>query len=529
MKHFARLIQHLDPATDVTSKVSALTEYIGSVADDDKLWMISLLFHRRPSKIVNYQLLGEWVMEIAGLPRWLYEESHNIVGDYAETIALLFPDNRQINGSGRSLSDCIELILRLSGKDESVRKAEIVKAWSLLEVSGRYIFNKLLTGGFRTGVSQRTMVGALTRYTGLEEDIIAIRLAKDWNPSSSTFTDLVMSDSSEEQLARPYPLYQAQKLSFSVEELGDVDRWQIEYKWNGVRAQVVVRGGRHYIWSDAGELITDKFPELVSFLAQFPSGTVLDGEIIAWKDGAPLPLHMLEKRIARKTVSKQILTQTPVSMIIFDVLEWDGEDIRCKPLTERRILLESVARKYMVQDPLIVSPIVMRDSWSELSNVLATARMRKCSALILKLKDSRYPDGSDHNYWWNWKAEPISVKAVLLYAQRVQGSRANVFLDFTFAVRDGDGLISFAKAYDGLDKEEYEEIADWIQSNKIERFGPILSVPARYVFELHFDDFAPSSRHKSGLIGQNPRIHRWIKNANADDADTLEYLRSFVL
>ncbi len=527
MRLLTALFRDLDSTTSTNAKVSYLASYFEKAEDRDKVWTIALLSHRRPPRAVNYRLLGEWAAENAGLPLWLFEESYHIVGDYAETIALLIPE-RSDAGSPRSLSEYMELMIALKPLEEEVKKQEILSAWDELRGTEIFIFNKLITGGLRVGVSQKLMVRALSKHTGKDENHIALRLMGDWDPSTITFEELVLSENAEDDLSRPYPFFLAYALDTEPDELGDVNEWQIERKWDGIRGQVIVRGGKHYVWSRGEELVTDKYPELDGLAERIPDGTVIDGEILAYRDGQPLPFQLLQKRIGRKNVGKKLMADVPVRVVMYDVMEWGGKDIREEPLTERRAILNRIAEEYDVQDMLIASPVLDGADWQAMRDHRAMSRETRCEGLMIKRRSSTYQTGRKRGDWWKWKIDPFSVDAVMIYAQRGHGRRANLFTDFTFAVWDGERLVPFAKAYSGLKNEEFEEITRWVRRNTIERFGPVSSVPATHVFELYFEGIGHSSRHKSGIAVRFPRIHRWRRDKKPEDADTLATLKALI-
>jgi DNA ligase-1 len=528
MKALASLFQELDQTRSINAKVDALAGYFDKVSARDKIWTIAMLSHRRPPRAINYRLLGEWAAEEAGLPMWLFEESYHVVGDLAETIALLIPDREANSGESRSLSQYMELMIRLKQEDEEMKKEEVLKAWRSLNRRERFLFNKLITGGLRVGVSQKLMVRALAKHTGLDEQLLALRLMGGWDPATADFDELILKDNPEDDLSRPYPFYLAYALDMEPDELGDIDAWIAERKWDGIRGQIVLRGGNIYVWSRGEELVTDKYPEFAPLTDILPAGTVFDGEIIGWKEGTPLPFADMQKRIGRKNLSKRILKDIPVRMIVYDILEWEGNDIREKPLDERRAILERIVKEHLVEDILILSPLIPAGDWSTLREERENSRAHNSEGLMLKHSDSPYEVGRKRGNWWKWKVDPYSVDAVMIYAQRGHGRRANLYTDFTFAVWDGDQLVTFAKAYTGLKNEEFEEITRWVRRNTLERFGPVSVVPPTHVFELHFEAIAKSSRHKSGIAVRFPRIHRWRKDKKPEDADTLEMLKGLL-
>ena len=530
MREVTRLFQQLDQTTSTNKKVLALAEYFGRVGNSDKIWTIAMLSHRRPPRAVNYRLLSEWAAQCAGLPLWLFEESYHIVGDLAETIALLIPDQLSTEEKDpRGLSWYMEFMIHLKTCDDETKRDKVIEIWQSLNKQERFIFNKLITGGLRVGVSQKLMVRALAAYTSIDENKIALRLMGKWDPSEVTFESLLLDDNEEDDLSRPYPFYLAYALDAPVDQLGDIGDWQVERKWDGIRGQIIVRKQKLYVWSRGEELVTDKYPEFGPLAQLLPSGTVIDGEIIAYQSDHPMPFQALQKRIGRKNVSKAMLKDIPVKMIVYDMLEFEGVDVRDKPLEFRRAKLDEVLRIYPVRDILLLSEILIPRGWADLVIERENARQKHCEGLMLKRKSSPYQVGRKKGDWWKWKADPYAVDAVMIYAQRGHGRRANLFTDFTFGVWNSDGqLVSFAKAYSGLTDGEFEEITRWVRQNTIERFGPVSVVNPHHVFELHFEGIAKSSRHKSGIAVRFPRIHRWRKDKKPKDADTLDNLKSLL-
>lgn len=525
MRKFAALVQALDETTKTNAKVGALVRYFNEAADQDKIWTIALLSHRRPRRTIKTSLMREWAAEIAAIPLWLFEESYHIVGDLAETIALVLP--KPVGAQERSLTEWIELILSWKTKDDVVKKQEIAQAWKALNHRERFVFNKLITGGFRLGVSQKLMTRALAKSVGVEEATLAHRLMGDWTPQSTTFEKLVLTENEEDNLSRPYPFYLAYALDLPFDDLGEPADWIAERKWDGIRGQIIKRQGKIYVWSRGEELLTDRFPEFLSFQDCLPNGVVLDGEILPYADGRPLTFQMLQKRIGRKNVSKKVLEEAPVVLVAYDLLEHAGEDIRHLPLHDRRRLLEQI-----VQDAgshtLMLSDEVEFATWDELTKARETSREHHSEGIMLKGRESIYQVGRKRGSWWKWKIDPLVIDAVMLYAQQGHGRRANLFTDYTFAVWSGDDLVPFAKAYSGLTDAEFQEITDFVRRNTLERFGPVRSVKPHLVFEIAFEGIQASKRHKSGVALRFPRMSRWRKDKHPKEANTLDDLNKML-
>lgn len=522
MQNFAKLFTSLDQTTKTNAKVEALVTYFQEATDSDRLWMVAILSHRRPKRTVTSTLLRQWAAEASGIPLWLFEESYHVAGDLAETIALVLPP--KTDKENQSLTYWINYIKDLAHLEEAQKRQKIMDAWAGLDYTERFIFNKLITGGFRVGVSQKLMVRALAKFTGQEESALAHRLMGNWTPDTTTFKALILTENPLDDISKPYPFYLAYALEEEPESLGLPDEWEAERKWDGIRGQLIVRQKEVFVWSRGEELVTDKFPEYLPLANLLPDGTVIDGEIMPFKDGKPLTFQLLQTRIGRKKVSKSILQKVPVVLICYDLLEWEGQDIREKPLTERRSFLEELLAKYDTQGILLLSEGLTFLGWDQLKLERENARQHHSEGLMLKRKNSVYQSGRRRGDWWKWKVDPFTIDAVMIYAQRGHGRRANLFTDFTFAVWKNDQLVPFTKAYSGLTDKEFLEITTWVRANTVERFGPVRSVRPHHVFEIAFEGIQESKRHKSGVALRFPRISRWRKDKPKEEANTLDDL-----
>lgn len=526
MKHFAALFAALDGTTKTGAKTAALSDYFRSAPEADRVWTIALLTGRRPKRAVNATELRLWAAEAAGIPDWLFEESYTVVGDLAETIALLLPP--PVTHADLTLDGAIRSLVRLAGQPVEVRKAAVLQSWSQLPATERFLYNKLLTGGFRMGVAQGLLTRALAHATGIEEPTLAHRLMGDWDPGRITFPALIAGDAGGD--ARPYPFALASQLEDGPEPLGDPSDWRAEWKWDGIRGQLVCRPGTFALWSRGEELVTDRFPDLAPLADFLPPGTVIDGEILAW-DGAqnrPLPFVQLQRRIGRKAVPRSLLVDAPAKFLAYDLLEDRGRDIRSQPFAQRRARLEAIIGLLPAALPLSASPLISFPAWHALAKTRATARTEGAEGVMLKRAASPYFAGRRRGDWWKWKLDPWSVDAVMLYAQAGHGRRANLYTDFTFGVRDGNDIVPFTKAYSGLTDAEFNEITRWVQRNTLERFGPVRKVPAELVFEIGFEGIHDSPRHKSGIALRFPRMLRWRRDKGVAEIDTIQSLRALL-
>jgi DNA ligase 1 len=527
MKAFARLYEELDETTATNEKIAALVRYFRSAPPADAAWAVHFLIGRRPKRVVGPAKLRSWAAREAGVPDWLFDESYQAVGDLAETITLLLPDD--MVSSDLPLSVWVEeRLLPLRGQDDAVQRAELARAWRALGRNERYVWNKLITGSFRVGASARLVIRALTELSGLDEGTVAHRLMGAWEPTADFFERLVAPDTRDADVSRPYPFYLAYPLEQAPESLGDRAEWVAEWKWDGIRAQLIRRAGRVFLWSRGEELLSGRFPEVEEAGALLPEGTVIDGELLPWSAGGPLPFAQMQRRIGRKVLGRRILSEVPVVLVAYDLLEEGGRDLRTLPFVERRLRLEALLRATPAAGRLVLSPAVEAAGWEELTAARARARESGAEGLMLKRRASAYGVGRRRGDWWKWKVEPHSVDAVLMYAQPGSGRRAGLYTDYTFGVWDGDRLVAFAKAYTGLTDDEIRRVDAFVRRNTLEKFGPVRTVKPVLVFEIAFEGIQRSTRHKSGIAVRFPRMARWRTDKLPEEADTLEAVRLLI-
>lgn len=525
MKQFAQLILDLENTSGTNQKVSLFKNYFEHASDEDKLWALALFSHKRPKSILNTRQLREIVLELTDIEPWLFEESYNVVGDLAETLNLVLP--AASSSSGRSLSHWIQFLISIKPLDEEDKKSKVQQALNQLEKSERFVFFKLLTGGFRVGVSKTLVLKALGLQLGIDQTILAHRSMGNWTPDTTTFKSLLLDANENEDLSKPYPFYLAYAIETDAESLGPIDDWQVEWKWDGIRSQLIVRNGQLSLWSRGEELITDKFPEFEPLASALPSGTVIDGELLPAKEGKPLPFALLQKRIGRKNLTKKILTEVPATIRAYDLLEWGGKDIRPTPLHSRRSQLAELVSE--VNQPMLhLSEIVTATDWEQISALQKEARTYRAEGFMLKRKSSTYQSGRKKGDWWKWKVDPMTIDAVMIYAQKGHGKRADLFSDYTLAVWDDEQLVPFAKAYSGLTDKELSEVSRFVRNNTKEKFGPVRTVTPELVFEVAFEGIQLSPRHKSGVAVRFPRIHRWRKDKKPVEANTLSDLKALL-
>jgi len=527
MKRFAQLFAEIDETTRTNEKVSAMSKYFSEAAPADAAWAVYFLIGLRPKRLVPVRRLAGWAMEESGVADWLFEESYHAVGDLAETIALLLPDSDV--SSDDPLHVWVEQRLLAIGKaSEEDQRRIVLDAWRSLGGMERFVWNKLITGSFRVGVSQSLLVRALSKASEVPEATISHRLAGDWQPTPSAYESLVSPGTEAPALSNPYPFYLAYPLEGEPELLGSVEDWQAEWKWDGIRSQLIRRDGESYLWSRGDDLITDRFPELIEASKWLPDGTVIDGEILPWREGRPLPFAQLQRRIGRKNISAKIRTEVPVAILAYDLLELGGEDVRERPLSWRREKLSALIGSANAESRILISPIAAADSWEDVRAAKDRARSLGSEGLMLKKSDAPYGVGRRKGGWWKWKLEPYAIDAVMVYAQPGHGRRALLHTDYTFAVWEGKALVPFAKAYSGLTDAEIRELDNWIRRNTVEKFGPVRAVKPEQVFELGFEGIQASPRHKSGIAVRFPRMLRWRKDKPAKEADTMDALRALL-
>ena len=553
MKRFTQLFTALDETNRTSEKVAALEAYFRAADPADAAWALHFLCARKVPRAITSTTLRAWAGEEAGLPAWLFEECCEAVGDLAETVALLLPE--PASTLDLPLHELIsQRLLPMRDAPEAVRKDLLVRTWRELHGTERLVWNKLITGGFRVGVAQTLVVRALAAVAGIEQPLMAHRLLGRWQPTAEDFRRLLHeSDSGAGELARPYPFFLASPLDGAPASLGDLADWQAEWKWDGIRAQLIRRYGEVLIWSRGDEIVTDTFPEIAEAARALPDGTVLDGEILAWLGDSPQPFSRLQRRLGRKSVSARMRATFPVVLLAYDLLELDGGDLRARPLAERRTLLEKTMLEASQRPPtkaagavwetpdlfefaepprpslpLRLSEVLHPASWGALASMQRDSRERQVEGIMLKRRSSAYGVGRQRGDWWKWKIDPLVLDAVLINAQLGHGRRASLYTDYTFALWESGKLVPVAKAYSGLSDEEILEVDAFVRANTTGKFGPIRAVKPELVFELAFEAVQKSTRHKAGLAVRFPRMNRWRRDKKPEEADTLETLRALL-
>lgn len=559
MRRFAALYAALDAGTATEGKLQALQRYLAEAPAADAAWAIYFLAGGKPRQTVPTALLRAEATAAAGIPDWLFEACYQAAGDLAETIAQVLPPPARCSDLG--LAEWLtERLLPLRGADPADQARSLRDWWDELPVDQRFLLVKLIGGGFRVGVSRLLVQRAIARHAGLDPKLVAQRMM-GWTdaralPSAERLQALLApEDGAAPAFGQPYPFFLAHPLDAAVDalpdRLGPPGQWLVEWKYDGIRAQVVRRAGQVWIWSRGEELVTERFPEVAAQAVAWPDGTVLDGELLAWDADAPAPFQRLQQRLNRKTLGRRLLAEVPVRFIAYDLLEAGGQDLRALPLHERRRRLERSLAGGMAS----VSPLLRADSWPELAARRADSRAQGVEGLMLKHCDSAYGSGRTKadGVWWKWKVDPFTVDAVLVYAQAGHGRRAGLYTDYTFAVwsrpphsaEEADAVVAaiarrepaqpgalqlttFAKAYSGLTDDEFRTVDRQIRATTLEKFGPVRSLRPTLVFELGFEGIARSPRHKSGIALRFPRILRWRHDKPLHEADSLAALEVLI-
>ena len=527
MNEFAELFAALDETTSTNDKVKSMVRYFSNCAPADSAWAIYFLCGRKPRQVVKTSELRNWAQQLASIPDWLFQESYDAVGDLAETVALLLPATTVT--SYRPLTEWVEQrLLPLREMTEQERQESVISSWEQLDSRQRFIWNKLITGGFRVGVSQLLVVRALAQVSNQPATTISHRLMGDWQPTSEFYSLLIAVEHQSDNIGRPYPFFLASPVEGEPSALGNAGEWLAEWKWDGIRAQLLRRDGQTFLWTRGEELVTERYPEVVAAASQLPATIVLDGELLPWRDGRVMPFAELQKRIGRKTLGKKLLADVPVALMAYDLIEYDGADWREQPLFKRREQLEHVIAD-AESDSFRISPIIRFSDWDELAAQRRESRSKQVEGIMLKRLDSPYRVGRVRGDWWKWKIEPFTMDAVLTAAQRGNGRRASLYTDYTFSVWNEGELVTIAKAYSGLTDAEIRVVDAFVRANTLEKFGPVRTVKPELVFELGFEGIQASNRHKSGVAVRFPRILRQRTDKSATEADTLQQVKRLLL
>jgi DNA ligase-1 len=527
MRRFAELFFELDTTTRTNDKVAAMARYFEHAPPADAAWAVQVLCGGTVIRAFPTKHLRQWMSEETGLPLWLIAASYDAVGDLSETLARLLPDREPTD---QPLHEVIEQRVQpLPQMDDATRRQTVVESWHMMSQLQRFLYHKFITGALRVGVSQKLVVRALAEVAGIDQAVMAHRLAGQWQPTAADYQALFAPVSASHDPGQPYPFFLAHPIEMASESLGPIEDWLVEWKWDGVRAQLLRRQGPVMVWTRGDELVSPAFPEVMQAGQHLPEGTVLDGEIVAWEQGQPLPFAMLQRRLNRKSMAPMLFPEVPVVFMAFDLLEHQGIDIRHQTTAERRARLEALIEADLpTETPLRLSPRVAVDDWDALQAMLDDAARRGVEGVMLKRWDAMYHVGRPRGPWWKWKLPPHTVDAVLIHAQHGSGKRAGLFTDYTFGVWHEGQLVPVAKAYSGLTNDEIREVDRFIRNHTLARHGPVHAVEPRLVFELGFENIQRSSRHKAGLALRFPRMLRQRSDKTPAEADTLATLQALL-
>ena len=537
---FSKLFEELDSNNSVNNKINSLTKYFKTNSNLNNIWTIYLLIGKRNKRFISGKSLREYYADIYKMPIWLIETCYAKVGDSAEVISLLLQDKlleTEIK-EDISLDQLVNKILpNLSKLDENQKKSTIKILWERIPRDNQLIFNKILTGTFRIGVSKGLITKAISKMIGIDESIILHRLMGNFEPIEKTYIFLINKTLEQKELTyKPYPFQLANTFDKNIKETTLTNQFQFESKWDGIRSQIIKRSNNISIWTRGEELVNKTFPELINIISDFKNDFVVDGEILIWDENknCPKDFALLQKRLGRKSPSKKIQKDLPVAFIAYDILEINGKDIRSKILSERRNILEekflnSISEdKTNISKKIKITKLLQLNNWEEVEKAKDSARNINTEGLVIKNKYSEYIPGRKKGNWWKYKIDPMQLDGVLIYARPGSGKRADLYTDYSFAIWENNKLVKFANAYSGLNNEEIRELDKWIRKNTLERYGPVRSVKPELVFEISFDNIQISKRHKSGIALRFPRITKWRKDKNIMDADNLENAMSLI-
>ena len=540
LNKFSKLFEELDSNNSINKKINSLTKYFKSSSNLNNILTIYLLIGKRNKRFISGKSLREYYADIYKMPIWLIETCYSKVGDSAEVISLLLGDNllKKDIKEDISLDQLINKILpNLSKLEEPQKKSQIKLLWEKTTNDNQLIFNKILTGSFRIGVSKGLVTKAISNMVGIDESIILHRLMGDFDPIEETYIFLINEKLEQKELTyKPYPFQLANTFDEKIKETTSINQYQFESKWDGIRSQIIKRSNNISIWTRGEELVNKTFPELIKLISDFKNDFVLDGEILIWDEikNCPKEFSLLQKRLGRKSPSAKIQKDLPVVFIAYDILEMNGNDIRSKVLSERRNILEEKFYNPISEDQnnnsrkIKITKLLKIKNWEELEEAKNSARNIKTEGLVIKNKNSKYLPGRKKGNWWKYKVDPMQLDGVLIYAKPGSGKRADLYTDYSFAIWEENKLVKFANAYSGLNNEEIKELDKWIRKNTLEKYGPVRSVKPELVFEISFDNIQISKRHKSGIALRFPRITRWRKDKNIKDADSLENAKRMI-
>ena len=524
MRSFTKLFDDIGRSDQEADKIKLIIDYYTKADEKDKIWVMYIMLGGKIKNKLKAKRLKEWACEYAGIPDWLFEESYRFTGDLVETISLILPEKE--TESERTFSEWMEFIEKVNRADEDKRKEKIIEAWKSLDHSEKYVFNKLITGSLRSGVNDKVIIKALSELLNIEINAISRRIKSEWNPDKISFKELFSGDDPNDVISKPYPFFTEEVMVTEPEQLGAAVEWLAEWKFTGIRVQIIYRQGVIFIWTKDEDLVTDKFPEFENLKNILPEGIVLDGVLLCYGNGKPLPLSYLKTRTGRKNINRKTMTEFPVVFIVYDILEHEGNDIRNKSLSDREEIISNFKFLITNNDLIKFSQEIKFENWEELRKIRERSGELMAEGILLKRKVTEHLNDSKKKFLI-WKPEPIYIDAVLMYAMK--GERTDLFTEYTFGVWDERKLVSIAKANSGLTEDEIKEVSEFIKNNTIEKFGPVRTVKPELVFEIAFESISESKRHKSGVVLHFPRIKNWKGGKNIEEVGNIKNLKEMLL
>jgi len=525
LNHFASLFFHLDQKRSDAEKILAIAEFFKQADDHERIWSLALLTGQLRKRYCKTSLLKSWACEVSEIPDWLFEESYRVVGDQMETISKILAGETRSN-QDTSLKEWTDCLRTFSSISEEEKKERITSLWQKMSTDECLVFTKIITGTFRSNLSKELLIKGIADAFNLDTIVITHRLGSNWDPINTRFHQFILSGNGDDLLSRPYPFFMANDLSSPL-QLGDPAEWQAAWKWDGIRCQLVKRKGKVFLWNEAGELITDKFPELVTAAATLPDDIVLEGDVLLFHKKNILTQQAVQNRISRKSPQKKQLDEASAVFIANDLLEFENTDYRNEPYRIRQNQLKCIL-EISQNSSFIFSDSIPFSSWSDLELVRSDSGKLKVQGLDLKKISSKYAEGQTTEDFWFWKQKLLKIDGVLLYYQKSGLVGTDLTDVYTIAVWSGENLVPVAKVNSLQDEAIAFKVNAFIKNNTLEKFGPVRTVKPELVFEISFEGIQPSLRHKSGILLQNPFISSFKENTDTKHAHTLADLKNLL-
>jgi len=520
MEVFAALLEALVFTPSRNGKLRLMADFFATAADPERGWALAALTGELSFREAKASQIRDLAM--TRVDPELFGWSYDFVGDLAETVSLIWPERPGAN----RVPELSEIVEGLATATRGTVGALLEPWLDALDATGRWALLKLVTSGLRVGVSARLAKTALAEFGAIE--IAAIEAV--WHGLDPPYCDLFAW--LERRAPRPEvgerpgfsPLMLANPLE--IEDLAALDptAYRAEWKWDGIRVQLVGRGGERRLYSRSADDIGAAFPDITSLIGE---DVVLDGELLVMRDGEVAPFNDLQQRLNRKVVNSTMLRDYPAWVRLYDILSLGGVDLRPLSFTERRRRLDEWYGA-VPRPRFDLSPLIPFASWNELEALREGARARAIEGLMLKRADSPYVAGRPKGPWFKWKRGALTADTVLMYAQRGHGKRSSFYSDYTFGAWRDDQLVPVGKAYSGFTDDELGRLDKWVRHHTVNRYGPVLEVEPSLVLEIAFDSIHRSARHKSGLAMRFPRVHRIRWDKPYREADTVAALEKLI-